>query len=202
MVSMSNSFEFLRFRPSTSSTKPAGPDDPSRFSNQRLARSRTDSRGTMAAQVVRPEHHRQDLAPASPRQLGANYTKASAAFIWATIARMYAARRSGLKKEMFGYVPEATPASSPHARRPRTRRGNHPPQLPRQRHPQSRPRVAVKFADGSSITRTRPFSPAPQPPPPSFARNSRPKNSVCSAHRIPRDHLCLAAPEAPLTRTT
>ena len=28
----------------------------------------------------------------------------SAAFIWATIARMYAARRSGLKKEMFGYV--------------------------------------------------------------------------------------------------
>ena len=38
-------------------------------------------------------------------KLGANYTKASAAFIWATIARMYAARRSGLKKEMFGYVP-------------------------------------------------------------------------------------------------
>src|SRR5262249_2163993 len=34
-----------------------------------------------------------------------NYTKASAAFIWAIIARMYAARRTGLKKEMFGYVP-------------------------------------------------------------------------------------------------
>lgn len=28
---------------------------------------------------------------------------ASAAFIWATIARVYAARRSGVKKEMFGY---------------------------------------------------------------------------------------------------
>ena len=28
-----------------------------------------------------------------------------AAFIWATIARMYAARRSGLKEERFGYVP-------------------------------------------------------------------------------------------------
>lgn len=38
-------------------------------------------------------------------KLGENYGKASAAFIWATIARMYAARRTGLKKEMFGYVP-------------------------------------------------------------------------------------------------
>lgn len=38
-------------------------------------------------------------------KLGENYKKASAAFIWAIIARMYAARRTGLKKEMFGYVP-------------------------------------------------------------------------------------------------
>lgn len=38
-------------------------------------------------------------------KLGENYKKASAAFIWTTIARMYAARRTGLKKEMFGYVP-------------------------------------------------------------------------------------------------
>lgn len=38
-------------------------------------------------------------------KLGENYRRTSAAFIWATIARMYAARRSGLKKEMFGYVP-------------------------------------------------------------------------------------------------
>lgn len=38
-------------------------------------------------------------------KLGENYRKASAAFIWAIIARMYAARRAGLKKEMFGYVP-------------------------------------------------------------------------------------------------
>ena len=38
-------------------------------------------------------------------KLGENYREASAAFIWATIARMYAARRTGLKKEMFGYVP-------------------------------------------------------------------------------------------------
>lgn len=38
-------------------------------------------------------------------KLGENYRHASAAFIWAIIARMYAARRTGLKKEMFGYVP-------------------------------------------------------------------------------------------------
>jgi protoporphyrinogen oxidase len=37
-------------------------------------------------------------------KLGENYRLASAAFIWAIIARMYAARRSGLKQERFGYV--------------------------------------------------------------------------------------------------
>jgi protoporphyrinogen oxidase len=38
-------------------------------------------------------------------KLGENYKKASAAFIWTTIARLYAARRTGLKKELFGYLP-------------------------------------------------------------------------------------------------
>lgn len=38
-------------------------------------------------------------------KLGDNYRRTSAAFIWATIARMYAARRTGQKREMFGYVP-------------------------------------------------------------------------------------------------
>ncbi len=42
--------------------------------------------------------------PLLQAKLGENYRKASAAFIWAIIARMYAARRSGLKKEMFGYL--------------------------------------------------------------------------------------------------
>jgi len=37
-------------------------------------------------------------------KLGEGYRRTSAAFIWATIARMYAARRSGLKRERFGYV--------------------------------------------------------------------------------------------------
>ncbi|MBD2179050.1 NAD(P)/FAD-dependent oxidoreductase [Pseudanabaena sp. FACHB-1998] len=37
-------------------------------------------------------------------KLGENYRKASASFIWAIIARLYAARRTGLKKELFGYL--------------------------------------------------------------------------------------------------
>jgi protoporphyrinogen oxidase len=37
-------------------------------------------------------------------KLGESYRETSAAFIWATIARMYQARRTGLKREMFGYV--------------------------------------------------------------------------------------------------
>ncbi|MEM9486978.1 MAG: NAD(P)/FAD-dependent oxidoreductase [Cyanobacteria bacterium P01_F01_bin.116] len=37
-------------------------------------------------------------------KLGDNYRIASAAFIWATIARLYAARRNGLKEERFGYL--------------------------------------------------------------------------------------------------
>lgn len=38
-------------------------------------------------------------------KLGDDYSTASAAFIWAIIQRLYAARRTGLKREMFGYVP-------------------------------------------------------------------------------------------------
>jgi protoporphyrinogen oxidase len=37
-------------------------------------------------------------------KLGEGYRRTSAAFIWATIRRMYAARRTGLKRERFGYV--------------------------------------------------------------------------------------------------
>ncbi|MGE0315471.1 MAG: NAD(P)/FAD-dependent oxidoreductase [Lautropia sp.] len=37
-------------------------------------------------------------------KLGENAAIASAAFIWAIIARLYAARRSGLKEERFGYI--------------------------------------------------------------------------------------------------
>lgn len=42
--------------------------------------------------------------PLLKSKLGDNWRLASASFIWAIIARMYAARRAGLKREMFGYV--------------------------------------------------------------------------------------------------
>jgi protoporphyrinogen oxidase len=42
--------------------------------------------------------------PLLKAKLGDNYKITSAAFIWNTIQRMYAARKTGLKKEMFGYV--------------------------------------------------------------------------------------------------
>ncbi|HEY5579452.1 MAG TPA: FAD-dependent oxidoreductase, partial [Acidimicrobiia bacterium] len=38
-------------------------------------------------------------------KLGDGHRDTSAAFMWAVIQRLYAARRTGLKKEMFGYVP-------------------------------------------------------------------------------------------------
>ncbi|MBZ5577614.1 MAG: FAD-dependent oxidoreductase [Acidobacteriia bacterium] len=38
-------------------------------------------------------------------KLGNDYHSTSASFIWATIRRMYAARRSGLRAELFGYLP-------------------------------------------------------------------------------------------------
>lgn len=42
--------------------------------------------------------------PLLKAKLGDSYGQASAAFIWAIIARMYAARKSGLKREMFGHL--------------------------------------------------------------------------------------------------
>jgi protoporphyrinogen oxidase len=43
--------------------------------------------------------------PLLEAKLGDSYKDTSAAFIWATIQRLYAARSQGMKKELFGYVP-------------------------------------------------------------------------------------------------
>ncbi|MCA9753587.1 MAG: NAD(P)/FAD-dependent oxidoreductase [Gemmatimonadetes bacterium] len=43
--------------------------------------------------------------PLLEAKLGEGWRDTSAAFLWATIQRLYAARRTGLKKEMFGYAP-------------------------------------------------------------------------------------------------
>ena len=44
------------------------------------------------------------MASTFKSEIGRKLHNTSAAFIWSTIQRMYAARKSGLKKEMFGYV--------------------------------------------------------------------------------------------------
>ena len=56
-------------------------------------------------------------------KLGDNAQDASAAFIWAIIARMYAARRTGLKREMMGYVTGGYDAILPAVRRYAERAG-------------------------------------------------------------------------------
>jgi len=106
MVSMSNSLEFLKF-------PPINLIDKFRLGLTILHASRIQDWHALEQIPVEEWLRKWSGAnttekiwlPLLRAKLGANYTKASAAFIWATIARMYAARRSGLKKEMFGYVP-------------------------------------------------------------------------------------------------
>ncbi len=106
MVSMSNSMEFLKF-------PPIGLLDKFRLGVTIVHASRIEDWQALE-QISVVDWLRKWSGnnttekiwlPLLRAKLGANYTKASAAFIWAIIARMYAARRSGMKKEMFGYVP-------------------------------------------------------------------------------------------------
>jgi protoporphyrinogen oxidase len=105
LLSMSNVFEFLRFPPLSLLDKArlaATIMYASRLQNWRPLESipvtewltRLSGRRTFERIWL----------PLLKSKLGDNYRVASAAFIWAIIARMYAARRSGLKQEMFGYV--------------------------------------------------------------------------------------------------
>lgn len=103
--SVSNSVEYLRF--------PAlGPVDKARLALTILAASRmTDwrklEREPVEAWLRRWSGDRTTdrfWLPLLRSKLGEGYHDASAAFLWATIQRLYAARRSGLKKELFGYV--------------------------------------------------------------------------------------------------
>ena len=72
--------------------------------DQGLAAARARSRSRLAARWSGGRTFERIWLPLLRSKLGEAYRETSAAFIWATIARMYAARRSGLKKEMFGYV--------------------------------------------------------------------------------------------------
>jgi len=106
LYSMSNSMEFLRF-------PPLRLIDKIRLASTILYASRIrDARkleGVLVSDWLRrwsgAHTYEKIWLPLLRAKLGENYKITSAAFIWATIARMYAARRTGLKKEMFGYVP-------------------------------------------------------------------------------------------------
>ena len=104
--SMSNALEFLRF-------PPLGLISKARLAATILYASRIENwrrlENIPVADWLRrwsgPRTFDKIWLPLLRSKLGDSYKKTSAAFIWATIARMYAARRTGLKKEMFGYCP-------------------------------------------------------------------------------------------------
>jgi protoporphyrinogen oxidase len=105
LVSMSNSLEFLKF-------PPLGPIGKLRLGATIFWASRV--RDWKRLERIGVERWLTRLSgaktfdkiwrPLLKAKLGEAYRETSAAFIWATIQRMYAARNSGLKKEMFGYV--------------------------------------------------------------------------------------------------
>ncbi len=103
--SMSNTLEFLRF-------PPLGLIDKLRLGATIAAASRIKNwkplEQVLVADWLRKFSGKRTFhkiwQPLLQAKLGDCYRQTSAAFIWATIARMYAARHSGLKKEMFGYV--------------------------------------------------------------------------------------------------
>lgn len=105
LYSMSNTLEFLRF-------PPLGLSDKLRLGATIFYASRIKNWQRLEQVPVADWLRRWSgtrtfermWLPLLRAKLGDNYRQVSAAFIWATIARMYAARRTGLKREMFGYV--------------------------------------------------------------------------------------------------
>jgi glycine/D-amino acid oxidase-like deaminating enzyme len=83
-----------------------------RGSRARLGAPRAHTRGDVAAALVGQPHVRAFLAAAAALEARPAYRDTSAAFIWATIQRLYAARRGGMKKKCSATCPAATRACS------------------------------------------------------------------------------------------
>ena len=104
--SMSNSLEFLRFPPLSLISK-------ARLAWTIIHASRIDDIASLENELVEPWLRRHSgeatftrlWRPLLRAKLGERYHATSAAFIGATIARMYAARRAGLKVERLGWLP-------------------------------------------------------------------------------------------------
>lgn len=106
LYSMSNSLEFLRFPPlrlidkirlAATITLTSWNKNWKKLEQEYVLDYLTRLSGKRTADKI--------WLPLLKAKLGENYRDTSAAFIWATINRLYAARRSGLKEEMFGYMP-------------------------------------------------------------------------------------------------
>jgi protoporphyrinogen oxidase len=105
LYSMSNTLEFLKFPPLNLIDKfrlgatifyASKVKDWKKLENISVSDWLTKLSGTNTFEKI--------WLPLLKAKLGENYKQTSATFIWATIQRMYAARRSGLKKEVFGCV--------------------------------------------------------------------------------------------------
>lgn len=105
LCSMSNAIEFLRF-------PPLGLIDKFRLAATILYASRvTDWKRLEQIPVAEwleklsgKNTFEKVWRPLLLSKLGESYKDVSAAFIWTTISRLYAARRAGMKEELFGYV--------------------------------------------------------------------------------------------------
>jgi protoporphyrinogen oxidase len=103
--SLSSVLDFLRF-------PPLSPVEKARLANTILTASRIkDWRPLERVTAIEwlTQHSGRNTVeklwlPLLRAKLGAYAERASAAFIWAIIVRMYAARRTGAKRELFGYV--------------------------------------------------------------------------------------------------
>ncbi|MCW5959796.1 MAG: NAD(P)/FAD-dependent oxidoreductase [Pyrinomonadaceae bacterium] len=105
LVSMSNTFEFLTFKPLDLISKfrlGATIFYASKVKNWRKLEKVTVEQ--WLTKLSGKKTFDKMWRPLLKAKLGEAYQETCAAFIWATIQRMYAARNSGLKKEMFGYV--------------------------------------------------------------------------------------------------
>lgn len=105
LVSMSNTIEFLKFPPLDLISKirlGATIFYASRVKNWRALEKVTVEQ--WLTKLSGKKTFDKIWRPLLKAKLGEAYQETCAAFIWATIQRMYAARNSGLKKEMFGYV--------------------------------------------------------------------------------------------------
>lgn len=105
LYSMSNTFEFLQFPPLSMLDKlRLGMTIyyASRISNWKALENISVS--DWLTKMSGKNTFEKIWLPLLRAKLGTHYQHTSATFIWTTIQRMYKARRTGLKKEMFGYV--------------------------------------------------------------------------------------------------